>query len=233
MKKLTLILTGLLLTAIINSQSLEEIVKSYTSAMKYDKLATISSIKMTGKVSAMGMELPMVMFMKNPNKVKMIYSFNGQDMISVFDGEKGYMINPMMGSSDPVELTGDELKQVQNNNAFKNDLMEYFNSGKLTLEGEENVNGNAAFKLKVIEGENPVFMFVDKSSYMIVKTSAKVNQMGNMTDVDSIMSDYTEVEGVVTPKKITQMANGMEAAVITFDSIEVNIPMDDNVFKIK
>ena len=27
-------------------------------------------------------------------------------MVQVFDGEKGYMINPMMGSTDPVEMTG-------------------------------------------------------------------------------------------------------------------------------
>ena len=39
------------------------------------------------------------MMMKNPNKIKVAYSFNGQEMVSVFDGEKGYMINPMTGSS--------------------------------------------------------------------------------------------------------------------------------------
>ena len=81
-------------------------------------MSNVTTIKITGKMSAMGMEMPMEMLMKNPDKIKVIYSFNGQEMVSVFDGEKGYMINPMMGSSDPVELTGDQLKQVQNNNVF-------------------------------------------------------------------------------------------------------------------
>jgi len=35
------------------------------------------------------------------------------------------------------------------------------------------------------------------------------------------------------PKKTTAMANGMEAAVIYFEKIEVNIPMDDSIFKLK
>jgi outer membrane lipoprotein-sorting protein len=179
------------------------------------------------------MEMPMVMFMKNPNKIKVTYSFNGQDIVSVFDGEKGYMINPMMGSSDPVELTGDQLKQVQNNSAFSNELLNYFKNGQLTLEGQENVNDKPAFKLKVNEGTSPVYMFLDKESYLLVKTSTTVDQMGTSTNVDSYMTDYVDIDGVVMPKKTTAMANGMEAAVITFDKIEVNIPMDDSVFKIK
>src|SRR5450759_3210367 len=163
MKKLVFVLTGLIAVAVINAQSLDEIVKNYSSAMKSDKLASVTSIKITGKMSTMGMEMPMVMFMKNPNKIKVTYSFNGQDMVSVFDGEKGYMINPMMGSREAVELTGDQLKQVENNNAFRNELLNYFRNNHLALQGMENVNGNPANKLKVnVEGGSPIFMFLDK-----------------------------------------------------------------------
>jgi outer membrane lipoprotein-sorting protein len=233
MKKLVFVLTGLLVATVINAQSREEIVKSFSSAMKSDKLASVSSIKITGKMSAMGMEMPMTMFMKNPNKIKVVYSFNGQDMVSVFDGEKGYMINPMAGSSDPVELTGDQLAQVQKNSAFKNELLGYFKDGKLTLEGQENVNDKPAFKLKANVGTSPIYMFVDKSTYLLVKSSTTVDQMGQSMNVDSYMTDYVDINGVVMPKKTTAMANGMEAATITFDKIEVNLPMEDSVFKVK
>jgi len=233
MKKLVFVLTGLIAVAVINAQTLDEIVKNYSSAMKSDKLASVTSIKITGKMSAMVMEMPMVMFMKNPNKIKVTYSFNGQDMVSVFDGEKGYMINPMMGSSKPVELSSDQLKQVQNNNAFRNELLNYFKNGQLTLEGQENVNDKPAFKLKANVGGSPIYMFLDKGSYMLVKTTTTVDQMGTSMNVDSYMTDYIDIEGVVMPKKTTAMANGMEAAVITLDKIEVNIPMDDSFFKVK
>ena len=233
MKKIVIVLTGLLVACVINAQTLDEIVKKYSSAMKTDKLVSISSIKVSGKVSAMGMELPLVMTMKNPNKIRVTYSLNGQDMVTAFDGEKGYAINPMTGSTEPVEITGEQLKQVQNQNAFRNELLDYFKEGKLTLEGEENINGNAAHKLKAESENGPVMMFIDKASYRLVKTSAKVDRMGTMMDVDSYMTDYVDIEGVVMPKKITQMANGEEAAVITFENIEVNIPIDDSVFKLK
>jgi len=226
-------MAGLITITAINAQSLEEIVKNYSTAMKTDKLASVNTIKITGKMAAMGMEMPMVMFMKNPNKIKVIYTFNGQDMISMFDGEKGYMVNPMMGSSEPVELTGEQLTQVQNNNIFKNEVLNYFQKGQLTLEGTENVNDKPAFKLKANVGSNPIYMFLDKDSYMLVKTNAIVDQMGTSMNVDTYMTDYVDTDGVIMPKKTTAMANGMEAAVISFEKIEVNLPMEDSEFKIK
>ena len=41
----------------------------------------------------------MTMWMKNPNKIKTVTSINGQEMIQVFDGVKGYTVNPMTGST--------------------------------------------------------------------------------------------------------------------------------------
>jgi outer membrane lipoprotein-sorting protein len=233
MKKLVFVLAGLIIVTSIYAQSLDEIVKNYSTAMKYDKLSGITSIKITGKMSAMGMELPMVMYMKNPNKIKFTVSFNGQDIVSVFDGEKGYMINPMTGSSDPIELTGDQLTQVENNNVYKNQLLDYFKSGHLTLEGEENVNDKPAFKLKATEGTTPIIMYIDKGSYMLVKINTTADQMGTQMNVDLFMTDYFDTNGVLLPKKTTTMANGMEAAVMTYDSVEINTAMEDSLFKLK
>ncbi|HUX97706.1 MAG TPA: hypothetical protein VMV47_18385 [Bacteroidales bacterium] len=234
MKKLILLFTAVTVVYITNAQSLDDIVKQYSSAINSDKLASIKSIKITGKMSAMGMEMPMVMYMKNPNKIKVTYSFNGMDMVSVFDGEKGYMMNPMMGSTEPVELTGEQLKQVQNNNAFRNELMIYYKNNQVTNEGVEVVNGNPANKLKITpETGNPIFMFLDKKTGLIVKTSTTVEQMGTSMNVESYMVDYTDTKGVIMPNKTTAMANGMEAATITFDLIEVDVPMEDSLFKLK
>ena len=234
MKKLFTLFTVLTIACIVNAQSLDEILKQYSSAIHSDKLATIKTIKITGKMSAMGMEMPMVMYMKNPNKIKVTYSFNGQDMISVFDGEKGYTMNPMMGSAEPVELTGEQLKQVQNNNAFRNELLNYHNKKQVTLEGTEDVKGTLTNKLKITpETGNPIFMCLDKKTGLLVKTTTSIEQMGTTMNVESYMTDYVDTKGVVMPKKTTAMANGMEAATITFDLIEVDVPMEDSLFKIK
>jgi len=234
MKKIVLLFTALAAVSIINAQSLDAVLKQYSTAMNSDKLSSIKTIKISGKMSAMGMEMPMVMQMKNPDKIKVTYSINGMEMVNVFDGVKGYTMNPMMGSAEPVELTGEQLNQVKNNNIFTNQLQEYHKKKQLTLEGVEDVNGKPANKLKInIDGGNPIYMFVDKGTGLIVKSTTKMEQMGTIMDVETSMTDYTDTQGVIMPKKTIAKMNGMEAGVISFDLIEIDVPMDDNIFKIK
>jgi outer membrane lipoprotein-sorting protein len=233
MKKLIFVLTGLIIAAAINAQSLEEIVKKYSEANKYDKISSVNTVKISGKMSMMGMDLPLEMFMKNPNKIKTVTNFNGQEMISVFDGVKGYSVNPMTGSAEPVEMTADQIKQTQNSNVFQNYLANYLKDGKLTLVGTENVNEKAAFRIKAnLEGGNSMDMFIDKTSYLLVKTSTSVNSGGMAVTVDAYPTDYKETDGILLPMKTTSSAQGMEFSII-FEKVEVNIPIEDSVFKIK
>jgi len=63
MKKIVFVLSGLLTACIINAQSLDEIIKKYSEANKQDKISAMSTIKITGKMSMMGMDLPLEMWM--------------------------------------------------------------------------------------------------------------------------------------------------------------------------
>jgi len=233
MKKLLLGVSLLFAFSAINAQSLEDIISKYTVANKLDKIGNIQTIKISAKTSVMGMDMPMEMWMKNPNKLKSVTSFNGQEIIQVFDGEKGYMVNPMAGSTEPVEMTAEQVRQADRNNMFNNYMDKYLKEGKLTLEGEEDVNGKPAFKVKAdLEETGTATMFIDKSSYLIVKTVANLNQGGMDVIVESFPSDYTETNGILVPMKTTTSASGMEI-VTTFTKVEVDVPIEDSVFRIK
>jgi len=233
MKKLIFVLTGLLVASVINGQSLEEIVKKYSTANKHDQMSGIKTLKITANMSMMGMEMPMVMWMKNPNKIRTVTSVNGQEIISFFDGMKGYQINPMTGSTDPVELTPEQVKQTLKSNVFQNFMEIYLKNGQLVLAGEEKVNDKPAFKLKATpEGGTTTDLFIDKVTYLLVKTVSNVNQGGMAMTIESFPSDYTETNGVLLPMKTTTSAQGMEF-VINFTKVEVDIPMDDSLFKVK
>ncbi len=49
---------------------------------------------------------------------------------------------------------------------------------------------------------------------------------------DSYPSDYTETNGFIIPMKTTTTAQGMEF-VMNFTKVEVDIPMEDSIFRIK
>ena len=233
MKKLTFIMAGLIMMSVINAQTLDEIVKKYTEVNKLDHVASLKTIKITAKLSMMGMEMPTVMWMKNPDKIKTVTTVNGQDMIQAFDGEKGYTVSPMTGSTEPVEMTPDQVKQTLNSSIFQNSMANYFKNGQLTLTGEENVNDKPAYKLKTTtEGGQVIDMFIDKSSYFLVKTSTKTEANGMTVTADSYPSDYTETSGIMIPMKTTISAQGMDI-VMNFTKVEVDVPMEDSIFKIK
>lgn len=233
MKKLILAAAGILVFTMVNAQTLDEIVKKYSAANKLDKLASLSTVKITAKMSMMGMDMNMEMWMKNPNKIKTVTSVNGQDIISVFDGVKGYSINPMTGSNDPVEMTPEQVKQTLNSNLFQNTMVNYLKNGQLSLEGEETVNEKPAYKIKAnLEGGNTSYMFIDKGSFLLVKTNSTVNQGGQPVTFDTYPSNYTETNGFLLPMKTTISGSGMEIS-MTYDKVEVNLPMEDSVFKVK
>jgi outer membrane lipoprotein-sorting protein len=232
MKKFIFIMAGLLMMSVISAQTLDEIVKKYTAANKLDQVANLKTIKITANMSMMGMEMPMILFMKNPNKIKSVTTFNGQDMVQVFDGEKGYVVSPMTGSPDPVEMTPDQVKQTLRSNIFQNYLAGYLKNGQLALAGEENVNDKPAYKIKAtVEGGTVIDMFIDKDSYFLVKTSTTTSQGGMTIKLDSYPSDYTETNGIMIPMKTTTSAQGMDI-LINFTKVEVDVPMEDSMFKI-
>jgi outer membrane lipoprotein-sorting protein len=232
MKKIIFLLLGLISFSLLNAQSIDEIVKKYTIANKLDKVASIKTVKVTGHISMMGSELPMTIWMKNPNKIKSVTSFQGQDMIQVYDGQKGYVVNPMTGSAEPKEMTQEEILQTQRSNIFQNYLDAYLKKGQLTLDGEETVNNSPAFRVKAaLEGGTNIVFFIDKNTYILVKISSTVTNGGMTVDVNSFPTDYKEIKGLFIPMKTTTSAQGMEMA-MEFTLVEVDIPIDDSVFTI-
>ena len=233
MRKLFLILTFLISSLMINAQSLQEIVKNYTTANKLDQAANRKSIKITAKMSMMGMEMPMEIWMKNPNKIKTVMDMSGQKMIQAYDGEKGYTINPMTGSTQPVEMGPEEVKQLLRNNNFENMLDKYLKNGQLELAGEETVNGKPAIKVKAtIEPGTVSYLYIDKANWLLIKQTMDVTQGGMPATVETYPSDYKEINGLIMPMKTTTSVSGMEM-VINFTNVEVDIPMEDSIFKLK
>ena len=101
------------------------------------------------------------------------------------------------------------------------------------MAGEENVKDKPAFKIKAtFEGGTVIDMFIDKTSYLLVKTSTTTSQNGMTITMDSYPTDYTETNGFLIPMKTTTSAQGMDI-LINFTKVEVDIPMDDSLFKIK
>lgn len=233
MKKSIILVAALLVASVCSAQTLDEIVNKYYAANGTENLEKATTLTLEGRVSQMGTEMPMSLMVKKPDKVKMVITYSGMEIITVFDGEKGYMVNPLAGMTEPMEIPAEQLAGIQEYNVFRDNLLEAFKAGRLKLEGEEAVDGKPAYKLIITdEAGKTSSVFVDKESFLTVKTVASVEQMGQMMEVESYIKEYMEVGGAKFGKVVTQMVNGMELGGMTVDKIELNKELDDSVFKV-
>jgi outer membrane lipoprotein-sorting protein len=234
MKNLLILLATFLVASVCSAQSLDEIANKYYAASGIENLEKAQTITIQGKINQMGIELPVTIMVKKPNKVKVVQEYNGVEIIVLFDGEKGYMVNPLAGSTDPIEIPADQAGNIQEYNAFHDSFMEAFKAGKVTLDGEEDVDGKPAYKLTVTsDAGTTTAMFIDKESFLTVKTAQTVSQMGQEMLVESYIKEYKEVNGVKFGSVIAQFVNGSELGGMTFDKIEIDTPINDSVFKIE
>lgn len=100
MKKSIFLLAAILMASVCSAQTLDEIANKYYAANGLENLEKAQTLIIQGKTSQMGMELPLTIMVKRPDKVKVLQEYNGMKIIIAFDGEKGYMVNPLTGATD-------------------------------------------------------------------------------------------------------------------------------------
>ena len=102
-----------LLAGMATAQTVDEIIaKNLQAKGGVDKLKAIQTVRMTGKVSAQGMEMPMTIVSKRPNLMYQEMQIQDKKIISAFDGEKAWAINPFAGSEAPQELQGAQAEMA-------------------------------------------------------------------------------------------------------------------------
>ena len=76
-------------------------------------------------------------------------------------------------------------------------------------------------------------LYLDAVTFLGVKTSAKTMAHGTEIELESFLGDYKEVDGLKFPFSIEQHQVDGEgpSQKITFKKIELNVPVDDSIFK--
>ncbi len=215
------------------SQSLNEIldctIKAYGGKEALNK---VKDIHLVGKVVSMGVELPMEIYIKNPNKIRVEVKFQGNKIIQVFDGKKGWSINPMI-SPEPKEMDKKNVEQIENYNSI-NFFTEYKKLGfTATYVGTEDLEGAEAYKIKFVKkGREPFYFFIDKESCIPVKIDVSTKRGNSVLKGSIYFSNYKKVEGVYFPFSVRMVMGKMESNVV-FSSIKVNENISDSLFEIK
>lgn len=216
---------------VAHAQSVNEVLEKHFNAVGQEKLVAVNSFFIKAKVSQMGMELPMEMRIKKPDLFITNIDIQGQKMVQAFDGQKGWMIVPMI-SPDPQELSGVQLDQAKEQANMDGELYNYEKKGSTAeMGGKVNVEGKEMFRIKLTDKEgNSKDYFIDANTFLISKVKAKVSAQGQTLDIEQNMSDYKTIDGITMPMKI-ESKSPMGTAVITMEEVKFNEKFDDAIFK--
>lgn len=225
-----------LITLNLNAQSVEEIVNKHLDAIGgKQKLSSINSVKMENAMEVMGNSATTTITILNGKGYKTESEIMGSKMVQVINDKGGWMINPMGGSSDPVDLPADAAKQAASQ-LFIVPLLDYSNRGmKLNLEGKETIGGADAYKLKVTNKEGAdITMYIDASTFYLTRLVQSADVMGQTVTNTITYSDFKKTEhGWVVPYTTDIDMGGMFQLKNKLSKIEVNPSIDPAVFEKK
>jgi hypothetical protein len=99
--------------------------------------------------------------------------------------------------------------------------------------GKEKLEAKDVHHLKVTtKGGTVVHYFLDADSGVELKRSQEIEaQPGMKQTLDTEMSGYQPVDGVMVPRNIKQLMNGQTVVEMNIDKVEFNTVTDDALFR--
>ena len=217
-----------------SAQTVDELIKKNLDARGgVQKVKAIKSIKITAKVIQQGLEIPIIIQQKRPHMVRLDATFQGKSQTMAYDGESGWKTDPFQGSPDPEKIAGDDLKEAEEQSDIDGSLVDYKEKGHtVELVGKEEMEGTPVYKLKLTLKNGDVRnIYLDAENYLELKVTMKRKTPGGEIEVDQYVGNYKPVNGFLFPFSLETKIKGQTANQITIEKIELDVPIDDALFK--
>jgi len=237
MKKLTLLLAMMIIFGASlfaqDAPSAQEIADTYIENIGGEEAwLAVKALKMKGKAAMQGMEFPMSITSAEGNKSRLEVDVQGQKMIQAYDGETAWQVVPFMGITEPTKMSPEEAEQTKDQKF----LNEFINSEERgfsleSVEGKE-IEGAKTHGVRVTNEEGYDHTYYFDTEYMIPVMMASPIKSGPQKGavIESYMSDYQEVGGLMVPMFLDIKINGQTLQKITVVEAMINPEIEEGLF---
>jgi len=219
-----------------SAQTAEELVsKNIQAKGGIDKIKAVNTVAMNGKIYVQGITAEISQEQKRPNMLRQNFTVQGMTQVQAYDGTTAWQIQPFNGRKDPELMGEDEARGLIEQADIDGPLVDYASKGnKVEYLGHDTVDGDDAYKLKVtLKNGDIIYYYLDPDTYLEVKTEKQEFIRGNVRETEQELGSYKQVAGVYYPYSLEGGTKGNpgDHVRITMDKIEVNVPIDDSLFK--
>jgi hypothetical protein len=211
--------------------SVDDIVlKNLNARGGLERLRAITSIRQTGTLSMMGNQAALTVYSKRPNLLRQELKVNGQTVINGFDGLTPWIINPLIGATRAIIVSGPQADIIREQSAFDGPLVDWQSRGMtVSVEGLETAGDQALLHLKLTTASKQVrHLYLDSVTYLDAKLTTEQDQM----KLEQVFDDYRDVGGVKVPFLVRTLTNGVQQSEIRVTQVEFNVKMDDAMFRV-
>jgi outer membrane lipoprotein-sorting protein len=179
-------------------------------------------------------QLPFVMELKRPRKLRLELQFNGQTAVQVYDGTNGWKLRPFLNRHEVEPYTADEMRVASLQTDLDGPLVDYAAKGiKVEVEGNEKVEGRDSYKLKLtLKGGQVQHVWVDAQTFLETKMEGTPRRLdGKYHSTAVYYRDYRSVNGLMMPYLLETAVEGVQQTEkIEIEKISVNPKLDDSQF---
>lgn len=235
MKKQLLILFSFACLA-TNAQTVDEIIHQYANAMGgLDNINNVQTLKKTGTLIAQGLELQMTVQVINNKAIRTEIEAMGKKLIVCYKDEKAWTLNPFAGDTTATDVTGPELLELKAQCQLSSHLMDYKARGhQVELIGKDTVDSATAYKIKLVNKESGIvtYYLIDSTTSLLVRLfTITEDNVGDEIKMATTFSDLRTFGELKFNMIQTQTVNGEILREIKFNTVELNVPIDEKIFE--
>jgi hypothetical protein len=147
-------------------------------------------------------QLPFLMELERPRKLRLELQFKGQTAIQVYDGANGWKVRPYLNRMEVESYTDNELQLAALQSDLDGPLVDYAAKGTtVELEGTEKVEDRDNYRLKLtMKDGHSVHVWIDAKTFLETKIEGAPRRLdGLQHPVEIYYRDYRAVDGLQIP----------------------------------
>jgi hypothetical protein len=221
--------------AAARAQTADQVLARYLQARGgAEKIHAVETLRLTGRLTLTGVEAPLLVELKRPNRMRTEFVFQGKTGVRAYDGRNAWMILPVLGMDQPQPMPPEDAREAREQaDVDLSPLVDPSAKGfTVELLGRESTLGKESFKVLVRARDGQVrTMYLDARSYLVTRIEETRQIEGKGEEFETLVGDYRPVAGLAFPHVIeVGPKRGDDRQKFIFDKIEVNVPMDDARF---